>query len=118
MLPPQAIRHVERLVDVVGAGPQRGCTVEVAEDPVLLEPADVTDLPDRRLEEVAGLTEELTIGEAIEQLALDATRVEQCTHKGIRGERRVHVWSRPSAPRPELAAPRHRLGTCEATGLR
>ena len=66
MLPSPAIRDVERFVDPVGAGQQGGVTVEVAEDPVLLEPADVTDLPDRRLEEVAGLTEELTIGEALE----------------------------------------------------
>src|SRR5262244_451599 len=66
MVPAEAIRDLERIVDAVRTGQQRLCAIEVAQDPVLLEPADVADLPDGRLEKVALLPEQLRISDALE----------------------------------------------------
>jgi hypothetical protein len=57
MVPAEAIRDVEGIVDAVGTRQQRLCAIEVAQDPVLLEPADVADLPDGRLEKMGLLPE-------------------------------------------------------------
>src|SRR5215472_8903370 len=45
MVPAEAVGNVEGIVDAIGTREQRLCPIEVAEGPVLLEPADVPDLP-------------------------------------------------------------------------
>jgi hypothetical protein len=63
MLPAPAVGHVERIVNAVRSRQERLGPVEVAEEPVFLEPADVAHLPDRRLEEVSVASEHVRIRE-------------------------------------------------------
>src|SRR5205807_5916597 len=64
---------------------QRGGAVEVSQEPVLLEPADVPHLPDRWLDEVLGRAEHLGGAQPVEQLELDAPGVEQRREKSLSG---------------------------------
>ena len=77
VIPAPRVGDVEGVVDGVRARQQRGGAVEVPQEPVLLEPADVSHLPDRRLDEVLPRAQHLSVGESVEQLELDAPGVEQ-----------------------------------------
>src|SRR2546429_5375508 len=72
---PKARQVDEGIANSGGTGQEHLCATEVTQDPVLLEPADVPDLPDGRLEEVSLLTEQLRVGNALENLQLDVARV-------------------------------------------
>ena len=85
MLPAQTVRDVEGFVDGIGTGQQRRVIVEMTEDPVLLEPADVAHLPDGRLQEVRLDAQHLGIRELLEQRELDVARVQQRVEEGIGG---------------------------------
>jgi hypothetical protein len=97
MVPATRVGHVERVVDAIRSRQEAGGAVEVAEDPGLLEPADVAHFPDRRLDEMPPYAQHLGLAEAVQQLQLDPARVEQGREEG--------VTRRPAA---ELGRLRHR----------
>src|SRR5437016_438320 len=82
-----------------------------AQRPVLLEPADMAHLPDRRLEEVPARAEHLRVRQIVEQRELHTARVEQRVEQRLgRGERfesdhRVPaptIYRRVLAPQPPI----------------
>ena len=77
MIPPTGVRDVEGVVDAVGARQERRSAVEVAQDPVLLEPADMPHLPERWLDEMGPSSEHFGVAEPLEQLELDGPRIGQ-----------------------------------------
>jgi hypothetical protein len=77
MIPAPLVRDVKGIVDAVGARQQRPGSIEPPQNPVLLEPADMPYLPDRRLDEVPARSEQLGVGESVQQLELDRPRVEE-----------------------------------------
>src|SRR5438309_794021 len=101
MVPALRVGHVERIVDGIGARQQRRAAIEVTQDPVLLKPADVAHFPDRRLEEMAASAQHLRVREVVEQLELDASRIQQ---RGTEGSGR---WA-PSGV-GHVAKPGHSL---------
>ena len=70
-------------VDGVRARQERSRAVEMSQDPVFLEPADVAHLPDRRLEEVRALPQHLRVAEAVQHLELDLARVEKRVDEAV-----------------------------------
>jgi len=95
MVPAQAIRDVERVVDGVGTGEETVGAVEVAQDPVLLKPADVADLPDGRFEEMTLLAEQLRVIDPLEKLQLDVARLAERSEQVESGRLRdVHGMDR------------------------
>ena len=83
MLPPPRVADVEGIVDPVGSRQQRGVPVQMTGDPVLLEPADVAHLPDRRLDEMSARPEHLGLRQSVEELELGAARVDQVAEQAI-----------------------------------
>ena len=51
-LPARGVRHVARIPQPVAALDQRRAAVGMAQHPVLLEPADVADLPEHGIDDV------------------------------------------------------------------
>ncbi len=106
VIPASRVGHVERVVDRVRAGQDGVGAIEPAQQPVLLEPADVAHLPDRRLKEVPARAEHLRVREIVEQCELDTARVEQRVEQCLgRGERfeRDHRVPAPAVYRRVLA---------------
>src|SRR2546425_11604170 len=92
MVPATRVRDVERIVDTVRSRQERRGAVRVSQDPQLLEPADMAHLPDRGLDEMPRSTQHLGVGEPVQQLELDAARVEHGMEESVSGrseERRV-----------------------------
>src|SRR5215472_4257725 len=108
MVPAEAVRDVEGIVDAVGTGEQRQCAIEVAQDPVLLKPADVADLPDGGLKEMGLLPQQLRIVDAVEKLQLELTRIDERSKQAVlvrsRDVHRIHRlasesrWALPATP--------------------
>src|SRR5215470_15367508 len=81
MVPASHVGDVECVVDAVRARQQGRLAIEMTADPELLEPADVAHLPDRRLDEVRLTPQHLRLGQALEQLELDAPGVAQALNE-------------------------------------
>ncbi len=85
MVPAACVGNFERIVDSVRARQKRRSAVEVTQDPVLLEPADVPDLPDRWLHEMPSGPQHLIVRQLLHQLELDPAGVENHALKGVCG---------------------------------
>ena len=106
VIPASRVGHVEGVVDRIRAGQDAVGAAAPAQQPVLLEPADVAHLPDRRLEEMPARAEHLRVRQIVEQRELDTARIEQRAEECIRrGERfgRDHRVPAPAVYRRALA---------------
>src|SRR5215475_14213115 len=112
MLPSTGVGDIERVVDPVRARQERGHTVEMAQDPVFLKPADMTDLPDRRLDEMLFRPEHLSLRESLRELELDFARIEEQVSEGLGGRgREVGVGHHRPCQWPEYTPVGKSLGT-------
>ena len=94
MLPASRVADVEGIVDTVGSRQQGGLPVQVTGDPVLLEPADMAHLPDRRLDEVSARPEHLGLREPVEERELGAARVNEVADQALGRVARIAIAHR------------------------
>src|SRR6266545_2767646 len=102
VVPAQCVRDVERVVDPVRARQEHRGAIEVPEDPVLLQPPDVPELPDRRFDEMALDSQHLSVCQPLRELQLDAARVEE------HGDERLRRWARGDCRDVLSSVHRHR----------